>query len=252
VRNEQLAEIQEYSESVFTTIRESLLILDKELRVKNANLVFYKTFNMREEDVQGQLLFELHKGFLDIPGLRKVLKEDILVTTQIFGLEIEYFFPTIGEKIFLFNIRKIVQKIRSQELILVAIEDITEHRLGQKTILEREAWFRNMADNAPVMIWVTDIVQNCTFFNKTWLEFRGSTLDREIGKNWMEAIHPDDIQKCKLLFEQSFIDKKPFDLKHRLLNKEGDYKSVHTKAKPGYDPNGIFTGFIGSTIEISE
>jgi len=49
MRNEQLAEIQEYSEAIFATTRESLLILDKNLRIKNANSCFYKTFDLTEE-----------------------------------------------------------------------------------------------------------------------------------------------------------------------------------------------------------
>ena len=59
MRNELLAEVQEYSEAVFTTIRESLIILDKNLRIKNANSTFYKTFGVTEEETEGNLLYEL-------------------------------------------------------------------------------------------------------------------------------------------------------------------------------------------------
>src|SRR5690242_20704450 len=61
LRNEQLTETQDYAEAVFSTIRESLVILDKNLRVKTANFSFYKTFNLREEHAEGRMLYNLNQ-----------------------------------------------------------------------------------------------------------------------------------------------------------------------------------------------
>lgn len=77
LRNEQLTETQDYAEAVFSTIREALLILDRNLRVKTANFIFYKTFNLREEHTEGRLLYELNHKQWDIPKLRELL-EDVL------------------------------------------------------------------------------------------------------------------------------------------------------------------------------
>src|SRR5437588_9609542 len=110
-----------------------------------------------------------------------MLLNDIIKTNQFFtGFQVTHNFPGIGEKIMLLNARKVVQKIHNKELILLAIEDITEHRIATKIIQEREAWFRNMADNAPVMLWVCGTDKRTTYFNKTWLSFTGRTLDQEL------------------------------------------------------------------------
>lgn len=79
----------------------------------------------------------------------------------------------------------------------MAIEDITEHRRAQQIIADRETWFRNLADNAPVMIWVTDKEKRSTFFNKAWLEFRGDTLEKGLRKGWTDSVHPDDLDWIK-------------------------------------------------------
>jgi two-component system CheB/CheR fusion protein len=74
MRNEQLAEVQEYSEAMFATVRESLLILDKNFRIKNANTCFYRTFNVTEEATQGKLLYDIGNRQWDIPRFANYLK----------------------------------------------------------------------------------------------------------------------------------------------------------------------------------
>lgn len=251
VRNEQLAEVQEYSEAVFTTIRESLLILDRDLRVKTANLAFYKTFQMKEEDVEGRFLFELGNRQWNIPRLRDLLEEIIPSNSQFHGYEIVSHFAGIGEKILLMNARRIVQKMHRQQLVLLAIEDITEHRQAQKIVAEMEAWFRNTADNAPVMIWVTGLDRFCNFANKTFLEFRGMKPEDVIGKNWFEGAHPDDIKNCSQVYQKSFDEKQPFELKYRERHHDGSYRFLLTRAKPNFTTEGHFTGFIGSCVEVT-
>ncbi|WP_066408253.1 CheR family methyltransferase [Flavisolibacter tropicus] len=132
MRNEQLAEVQEYSEAMFNIIRESVLTLDKELRVKTANRAFYKTFKINEEDAEGRYIFELGNGKWNIPKLRKLLHDIIPTNTQFFGYEIVHEFPNIGEKVLIINAHKVAQRIHGQELILLAIEDITEFRQAQR------------------------------------------------------------------------------------------------------------------------
>ncbi|HEY0610304.1 MAG TPA: CheR family methyltransferase [Chitinophaga sp.] len=129
VRNEQLAEVLEYSEAIFTTTRESLLLLDKDLHVKAANNAFYKTFRTREEVVVGKLVYELDNKQWDIPALHKLLDEIVPRSMYSEGFEITHTFTGVGKKVLLVNARKVVQKIHHQQLILLAIEDITEQRI---------------------------------------------------------------------------------------------------------------------------
>ena len=128
VRNEQLAEAYEYAEAVFETIREAILVLDKDLRVKSANKSFYKIFGMREEDCEGMLIYELAGRRWDIPQLRYLLNELLPQNSQYQGFEITHTFPVVGEKIMLVNACRVNQKIHQQQLILLAIEDITDLR----------------------------------------------------------------------------------------------------------------------------
>ncbi|MEI6945967.1 CheR family methyltransferase [Paraflavisolibacter sp. H34] len=252
VRNEQLAEALEYSEAVFTTIRESLLILDKDLQVKTANQAFYRTFLMREEETEGRLLYELGNGQWNIPKLKELLERIIPQNSIFHGYEITHNFTGLGEKVMLLNARRIIQKTRGEELTLLAIEDITEHRRAQSLLFEREAWFHNMTDNAPVMIWVVDTNKFSSFFNKAWLEFRGLRLEEAIGKSWIEGVHPADLDRCVATFDTCFAARQPFELKYRVQRYDDVYRWVLNRSKPNIAPDGRFIGYIGTCVEIHE
>ena len=132
LRNEQLAEAQEYSEAIFTFMRESLLILDTDLRIKTANKAFYRTFQVEEEDTEGQLLYDLGNRQWNIAPLREVINDLVSHHTEFIGLEVAHHFPQIGEKVMLVNGRRIIQNQNNQHVILISIEDITAFRQGKK------------------------------------------------------------------------------------------------------------------------
>src|SRR5205085_10522865 len=85
VRNEQLAEAHEYSEAVAETIREAVVVLDRNFRVRSANKAFYRIFKTTEEDTEGMLIYELGNRQWDILELRQLLEELIWKRTIITG-----------------------------------------------------------------------------------------------------------------------------------------------------------------------
>lgn len=125
VRNEQLAESYEYAETIFSIISEAVLILDNELRVKSANRTFYRMFQVKEDETDGMLVYELGSRQWDIPKLRELLEDIIPRNSEFYGFEVRHVFPHIGEKVMLLNARK-VQKSHRQKVIFLTIQDITE------------------------------------------------------------------------------------------------------------------------------
>jgi len=250
VRNEQLAESYDYAESVFGTIREAVLVLDRSLNVKLANASFYKMFRTREEEIEGLHIYEVNKGAWNIPQVKTLLEDLIPKNVQYYGFALHHTFPQIGEKDLLLNAHRIVQKIHKQELILLAIEDITEHEKGKRIIAEREQWLQNIANNVPVMIWVANTNKVCTFLNNTWLEYTGRTLAKE--NDWISDIHTDDVQEYLKTFHFSFNERKPFKVEYRLRRHEGSYRWIMDVGRPTFSPQGEFTGYLGSCTEIHD
>ena len=251
LRNDQLSEAYDYADAVLTTLRESLLVLDSNTRVISANKTFYQTFNTVEDKTIGKILFELGDGQWNLPQLRLLLAEVIGGGTHFENYEVELDFPGIGNKILVLNGRKLIQKISKQELILLAIEDITEHTIVERLLKEREEWIRNIADNAPVMMWTSDAEGSYDFFNKTWLEFTGKKLVHA-GEQWHETINPVDRKEVVAYYNECVSKREPFQKEYRLQRADGEFRWVLSSAIPYFDANGNFNGMIGTITEIHD
>jgi two-component system CheB/CheR fusion protein len=137
-RNDLLHEAYDYSEAVFATIHEPMIVLDRNLRIKSANETFYKVFNAKEEDTEGVLLYDLGNKQWNIPRLRELLEDILPRNAHFHHFEITHTFPLIGEKTMLFNARRIIQKMNHEELILLAISDVTEVRYNAMALQRKE------------------------------------------------------------------------------------------------------------------
>jgi len=122
-----------YAESIVDTVREPLLILNADLRVISASRSFYQIFKVKREETEKQHIYDLGNRQWDIPKLRELLEDILPKTTSFDDFEVEYDFPDIGKRIMLLNARKIYRKADNTQLILLAVEDITERkRLEEK------------------------------------------------------------------------------------------------------------------------
>jgi two-component sensor histidine kinase len=121
-----------FAQAIVDTIREPLLVLDKDLRVLVASRSFYRAFNVSPENTHDVLIYELGGGEWDVPALRTLLQHVAPDDSVIEGYEVEHDFPSIGHKVMLVNARKVFYESRKTSTILVAFEDITERRAAER------------------------------------------------------------------------------------------------------------------------
>ena len=127
-------EAREYAESIINTVREPLIVLDQDLRVVKASRSFYDVFKVKPEETMGQLIYDLGNKQWDIPRLRELLETILPQETTFDDFEVDYEFAVIGRRIMLLNARQIQSGPEKDRLILLSIEDFTEHRESEKRI----------------------------------------------------------------------------------------------------------------------
>jgi PAS domain S-box-containing protein len=127
-----------------------------------------------------------------------------------------------------------------------------ERRAKEEALEESEERFRNMADYAPVMVWVTDPNASASFVSKSWYEFTGQRPETALGFGWLNALHPDDRQYAHDTFVTANHRREPFRLDYRLRRHDGEYRWVIDSAAPRFGPQGNFLGYIGSVMDITE
>lgn len=127
---EQFSEVEDacaLAQAMVDTVREPLIVLDKELRVVAASRSFYVKFRTNPYDTQGKHFYQLGNGEWDIPKLRLLLEKIIRDHGAMDEYEVEHDFPRIGRRVMLLNAR-IVHYEKAHTNILFGIEDITVQR----------------------------------------------------------------------------------------------------------------------------
>jgi PAS domain S-box-containing protein len=135
---------------------------------------------------------------------------------------------------------------------VAVIRDITEQKIAEQRLHETENRFKNMADVAPVLLWMSGKDSLCTFFNQTWLDFTGRTLEQEWGVGWAEGIYFEDFQRCMDTYVAAFNAREVFEMEYRLRRHDGEYRWILDRGTPRYGSGGSFEGYIGSCIDITD
>ncbi|MGA9666178.1 MAG: EAL domain-containing protein [Gallionella sp.] len=116
---------------------------------------------------------------------------------------------------------------------------------------ESEQQYRTLADSGRVLIWASGTDKLCNYFNKSWLEFTGRTIEQELGNGWADGVHPDDLQRCLDVYMSSFDRREKFSMDYRLRCYDGEYRWIQDDGCPRYNSDGEFIGFIGYCLDIT-
>jgi formate hydrogenlyase transcriptional activator len=117
---------------------------------------------------------------------------------------------------------------------------------------EGEERFRIAANTAPMMIWMSGVDKQCTFFNQKWLTFTGRTMEQELGDGWASGVHPEDLNRCLETYYQAFDQRVEFQMEYRLRRFDGVYRWIVDHGVPRFERYNAFRGYIGSCLDITD
>ena len=160
--------------------------------------------------------------------------------------------PTTWELYRWYVVGSVTLVLAQSALIAGLLAQHKKRRRVEAALRESEAHFRTMADTAPVMIWRSGVDGKCNFVNLTWLRFTGRTLAEEVGDGWSQRLHPDDLAACLKIYSSAFDARTPFNFEYRFRRFDGEYRWILSTGVPRWESDGIFAGYIGSCLDITD
>ena len=245
-RHGQLIESYEYSEAIIATIHEPMLVLNNSFKIISANKSFYKTFLVEKKDTEGKLLFELGNKQWNIKKLRDVLNEIIDNNIGFDNFEVTQTFSGIGEKIMLLNAHLIVQKSSCEQLILLAIEDITDR--SRFYIKEKFAMSLIEASLDPLTTINNEGV--ITNVNQAMINDIGLSREKLIGSTYFDYFSKPE--HARLAYQEvlsnGYVNNAPSQLKKQ----HGEIIDVLLNGSVYKDDKGIIQGLVFVARDISD
>jgi len=183
------SDARSYAEGIVEAVRESLVVLDSDLRVRTANRAFYRKFGGTPSQTEGQPLFELHNNRWDLPGLRERLTEVLERSTSFNDFEVDRELPGLSRHAMLMNARPIA----ATRLVLLAIEDITERRQLAEALAVSESRYRRLFETAQDGILILNADTKLVFDANPFLtDLLGYSRDELVGKElWQFGLFKD-------------------------------------------------------------
>ena len=172
-----------FAEAIVDTVREPLMVLEPDLRVRSANRAFYRTFHTTPDGTQGRPLYELGNGQWDIPQLRSLLSDILPREKELSDFAVDHEFESIGRRSMLLNARTLADGNGPPELILLAIEDVTARKRQEEALRENDAMLSAILDTAADGIITIDARGIIQSFNRAAEAAFGYTAQEAIGQN---------------------------------------------------------------------
>ena len=242
---------RDYAESIVRTVRDPLLILNSDLSVHTANDAFYKTFEVSPAESEGRLIYDLGNGQWNIPGLRELLDEILPRNSFFENFEVTHDFVALGRRIMLLNARKL-ESVDTPGRILLGIQDVTEqlqNQMATRTSLSRN---RALVDASAQIVWTTDPTGAVVEDSPSWRAFTGQTYEQWKGFGWLDAMHPEDQERVRELWQRTLADRVPVQTEYRLRHVSGEWRWMAVRAVPSLKTDGSVSEWIGMNVDISE
>jgi PAS domain S-box-containing protein len=234
------------------------VFVGRDLVIENPNESFIKVVG-KGPDIEGKRLIEVMPELVQHGQPYLKILDDVFTTGKMYQ---SYGDPVIieqqgelNEGYYDINYVPLFDENGEVYAILDIAIEVTEKIKSQHKIEESEKRFRSLADDSPIFVYIIEPSDEAfiSYWNKTWLDYTGQSLEEALGRSWDRFIHPDDIPVALEIYMNAFKNREPF-LLHAVRTKHhsGEYRWFSYKGIPRYLPDGTFIGFVGVGFDVHQ
>lgn len=156
----------------------------------------------------------------------------------------------LGHLVYILTGCAVLEGLKAQGISFLV--DITSRKAAETALVESEARFRAMAEQAPIMIWMTDDQGNIEYINKYWSDLTGRMLEITLETGWFEAVFEADRKSAFRIFRRAIKDQHLYDDQFRVMGVNDELRWVRASGVPRYTSIGDYIGFVGTIVDVTE
>jgi PAS domain S-box-containing protein len=239
---------------ILSIVRQPFLVLDAELKVIFANRSFYQIFNVSRQETERQLLYDLGKGQWNIPRLREVIEDILLMDTTFNNYKVEHEFEHIGRRVIRLNARRVRVETNKIPLIFLVVEDLPERNLVEMELKRSEGRLAQVERIAHLGNWTWDIVTNeLDWSDEIYRIFGRVPQEFEVTYDtFLNFVHPEDRKFVLQSVDEALYNNKPYHIDHRIILSDGKERMVHEQAEVIFDETGRPIQMNGTVQDITK
>lgn len=241
----ELTELHNDVDNLLSVTQIGNLLLDENLEVRRYSKKATEVFKLLESDIGRPLTHISH--YLDGTDPASIVKE-VQNSNQAIDQEVR----TVNGAWMLMRVVPYEIGPETFSGAVLSFVDISSIKEAENDLMKSQQLFAAVANQNPALVWMSGPDKRCNWFNETWLNFTGRSLEQELGDGWTEGVHPDDFEPCLKTYFEAFDKRQPFSMEYRLKRADGEYRWVTDDGSPRYSDNKEFLGYIGFCLDITE
>ncbi|EAW37288.1 PAS domain S-box protein [Lyngbya sp. PCC 8106] len=138
-----------------------------------------------------------------------------------------------------------------QGLLYAVARDITRYKQIEQQLQTSQKRYATLSEISPVGIFQGNAQREFVYVNQRWCEIAGLSAEEALGRGWIKAIYPEDLDH---VFNECLKTdtQKRFQCEYRMQHTDGSIVWVYSEAVPEYNATGEIVGYVGTITDISE
>jgi two-component system, sensor histidine kinase and response regulator len=239
-----------YYAKLLENISDAIISMDQNLCIISWNHFAREIYGWKQEEVTGIEITNLLKSDFLSKTREEVIEE--LKEKGCWKGELLHHHKN-GKALYILSSSSVIRDDKGEITGYISVNrDITDRKESEEQIIKARDFYLSLFEEFPVLIWKSGIDGVSNYYNKTWLDYTGKTMEQELKDGWEAVVFPEDIELCRQKYENAFIKREPFEYDYRLRHKSGIYRWVLEIGSPYFDLDGEFAGYLGACYDISQ